>query len=148
MNQRIALYAGSFDPFTNGHLDIVRKASALFDRVVVMIGVNVAKRRAFDAEAMRAAIQRACDDQGLPVTAVIYTGLVADYCRAHGIRWGIYYECWCYNHAAGGLTIPFSLRRSASLVTSPTFKVGSTYTVKTKDYEKTFTLSEAFTAVR
>ena len=87
MNQRIALYAGSFDPFTNGHLDIVRKASALFDRVVVMIGVNVEKRRAFDAEAMRAAIQRACDDQGLPVTAVIYTGLVAEYCRAHGIRW-------------------------------------------------------------
>lgn len=87
MNQRIALYAGSFDPFTNGHLDIVRKASALFDRVVVMIGVNVAKRRAFDAEAMRAAIQRACDDEGLPVTAVIYTGLVAEYCRAHGIRW-------------------------------------------------------------
>ena len=46
------------------------------------------------------------------------------------------------------ITIPFSLRRSASLVTSPNFKVGSTYTVKTKDYEKTFTLSEAFTAVR
>jgi hypothetical protein len=46
------------------------------------------------------------------------------------------------------ITIPFSLRRSASLVTSPAFKVGSTYTVKTKDYEKTFTLSEAFTTVR
>ena len=46
------------------------------------------------------------------------------------------------------ITIPFSLRRSDSLVTSPAFKVGSTYTVKTKDYEKTFTLSEAFTTVR
>ena len=46
------------------------------------------------------------------------------------------------------ITIPFSLRRSASLVTCPAFKVGSTYTVKTKDYEKTFTLSEAFTTVR
>ncbi len=30
--------------------------------------------------------------------------------RAHGLRWGIYYECWCYNHAAGALTIPYSLR--------------------------------------
>ena len=87
MNQRIALYAGSFDPFTNGHLDIVRKASALFDRVVVMIGVNVEKRRAFDAEVMRAAIQRACDNEGLPVNAVIHTGLVAEYCLEHGIRW-------------------------------------------------------------
>lgn len=40
------------------------------------------------------------------------------------------------------------LRRSASLVTSPAFKVGGTYTVKTKGYEKTFTLSENFTTVR
>ena len=46
------------------------------------------------------------------------------------------------------VTIPFSLRRSASLVTTPAFKVGNTYTVKTKGYEKTFTLSENFTAVR
>ena len=84
MNQRIALYAGSFDPFTNGHLDIVRKASALFDRVVVMIGVNLEKRRACDAEAMRAAIQRAADDEGLPAVAVIHTGLVAEYCLEHG----------------------------------------------------------------
>ena len=41
-----------------------------------------------------------------------------------------------------------SLRRSASLVTSSAFKVGGTYTVKTKGYEKTFTLSENFTTVR
>jgi len=46
------------------------------------------------------------------------------------------------------VTIPFSLRRSASLVSSPAFKVGSTYTVKTAGYEKTFTLSEQFMAVR
>jgi len=46
------------------------------------------------------------------------------------------------------VTIPFSLKRSASLVSSPAFKVGNSYTVKTKDYEKTFTLSEPFTTVR
>lgn len=46
------------------------------------------------------------------------------------------------------VTIPFSLRRSASLVGNPAFKVGGTYTVKTKGKEKTFTLSEPFTAVR
>ena len=46
------------------------------------------------------------------------------------------------------VTVPFSLRRSASLVGSPKFKVGNTYTVKTKGKEKTFTLSEPFTAVR
>ena len=46
------------------------------------------------------------------------------------------------------VTIPFAMRRSASLVGSPAFKLGSTYTVKTKGYEKSFTLSEPFTAVR
>ena len=46
------------------------------------------------------------------------------------------------------ITIPFSLRRSASLVTSPAFKQGNTYTVKTKGYEKAFTLNEPFTTVR
>ena len=46
------------------------------------------------------------------------------------------------------VTIPFSLRRSASLVSSPAFKLGSTYIVKTKGYERTFTLDEPFTTVR
>lgn len=46
------------------------------------------------------------------------------------------------------ITIPFSLRRSASLISSAAFQMGETYTVKTKDYEKTFTLNENFTVVR
>lgn len=46
------------------------------------------------------------------------------------------------------ITIPFSMRRSTSLVTCPAFKLGNTYTVKTKGYEKTFTLNEPFTTVR
>ena len=87
MEKRIALFAGSFDPYTNGHHDIVRKASALFDEVVVLIGVNVNKRRATDAEAMRLAIQEAIDADGLNARAVIHTGLVADYCAENGIRW-------------------------------------------------------------
>ena len=46
------------------------------------------------------------------------------------------------------LTVPFSFQRSSSLISCPEFKVGNTYTIKTKDYEKTFTLTEAFTIVR
>ena len=45
-------------------------------------------------------------------------------------------------------TVPFSLRRSASLLSNPLFKMGETYTVKTKGYEKTFTLNENFIIVR
>jgi len=46
------------------------------------------------------------------------------------------------------ITVPFAMRRSASLVSSPAFKLGGTYTIKTKGYEKTFTLNENFTTIR
>ena len=88
MNHRIALYAGSFDPYTNGHHAIVRKAAALFDEVVVMIAVNIAKTRAFDAEAMAGAIRAAAEADGLSnVRVVTHGGLVADFCAENGIRW-------------------------------------------------------------
>ena len=87
MTKRVALFAGSFDPHTNGHHDIVKKAAALFDEVVVLIGVNVAKRRAFDAEAMADAIRAAVEADGLNARVVLHGGLVADYCAENGIRW-------------------------------------------------------------
>ena len=87
MSNRIALYAGSFDPYTRGHHDIVRKAAALFDEVVVMIAVNVEKRRSFDADDMVRAIQAAIDADGLNARAVRHGGLIADYCAGHGIHW-------------------------------------------------------------
>ena len=87
MSHRVAVYAGSFDPYTNGHHDIVRKAAALFDEVVVMLAVNVGKSRAFDAGAMRDAIQAAIDADGLNARAILHGGLIADYCVGHGIRW-------------------------------------------------------------
>ena len=83
---RSALYAGSFDPYTNGHRAIVRKAARLFDRVVVMIAVNTQKQRRFDPEAMRDAIRAEIDADGLDnVRVVIHRGLVADYCAENGI---------------------------------------------------------------
>lgn len=88
MPERRALYAGSFDPYTNGHHAIVRKAAALFDRVDVLIGVNVSKRRRFDAEAMRRAIEAdLCADGIANARVLIYDGLVADYCAAQNIGW-------------------------------------------------------------
>ena len=51
-------------------------------------------------------------------------------------------------HTIDTIKPPFSLRRSASLVSSPAFQKGNTYTVKTKGYERTFTLQENFTVVR
>ena len=84
--KRIALYAGSFDPYTNGHHAIARKAAALFDEVHVMIAVNTQKKRLFDPETMRRAIQNALEADGLTnARAVIHDGLVADYCAQNDI---------------------------------------------------------------
>lgn len=87
MTKRIALFAGTFDPYTNGHHAVVRKAAALFDEVIVMLAVNVNKRRAFDAERMADAIRAALAADGIPARVVVYGGLVADYCAEHGIGW-------------------------------------------------------------
>ena len=88
MTERKALYAGSFDPYTRGHHAIVRKAACLFDQVDVLIGINTAKKRRFDAEAMEEAIDSALRMDGiLNVRVVRFEGLVADYCAKNGIEW-------------------------------------------------------------
>lgn len=85
-----AIYPGSFDPFTNGHLDIVKKAAALFSEVYVVIGVNSNKRRAISSEKMKLAIEKTLAELELNnVTVTIYDGLVAKYAKANGIRYMI-----------------------------------------------------------
>lgn len=80
------LFAGSFDPYTLGHHAVVTKASRLFDEVYVLVGLNTAKSRTFDAEEMRAAMQETMAQDGLTnVTVVTYDRMVADYCAEHGI---------------------------------------------------------------
>ena len=89
MNKR-AIYPGSFDPFTNGHLDIVRKASALFEEVYIIIGVNSKKKRSFDAEQIRRAIEGALTENAIENCRVlIHDGLVADYAKQTGIKYMI-----------------------------------------------------------
>lgn len=85
-----AIYPGSFDPFTNGHLDIVKKAAALFDEVYVVIGVNARKKRSFPADRMGRAITGAIAALGLGnVRVVVHDGLVAEYAKANGIGYMI-----------------------------------------------------------
>jgi pantetheine-phosphate adenylyltransferase len=57
---RIALYAGSFDPVTNGHLDVVRQAAGLADKLVLAIGVHPGKAPMFDAKARLAMLEETC----------------------------------------------------------------------------------------
>ena len=89
MNRR-AIYPGSFDPFTNGHLDIVKKSAALFDEVFVVIGVNAQKKRTFESGRMKAAIEAALQEVGIAnVQVIIYEGLVAEFAKSHQIKYMI-----------------------------------------------------------
>ena len=77
-------YAGSFDPFTNGHLQVVKTAATLFDEVVIGIGVNPNKDRLFNEESMKLAIEKTLQAEGLTNIYVIhYTGLTSDIARTH-----------------------------------------------------------------
>lgn len=62
LSPRIAVYPGSFDPITLGHQDVVRRASRLFDRLIVGVGVNVEKRLMFDPEERMELIRGATAD--------------------------------------------------------------------------------------
>ncbi len=71
---------GSFDPVTNGHLDIIGRASTLFDEVVVAVGVNKSKSRLFSAEERMDMLTQVCTDFG-NVRVDCFAGLLTDFCR-------------------------------------------------------------------
>lgn len=79
-----ALYPGSFDPVTRGHLDLVERALPLFDHLTVAVAVNSTKAPTFSAdervELLREVLPR---DERLSVTT--FRGLVVDFCRSQGI---------------------------------------------------------------
>ena len=76
---KIGFYAGSFDPFTIGHLHIVKVSSELFDKVVVGIGVNPAKTRHFDKTEMKEAMEKMFKEEGIKnVECVIFEDLTVD----------------------------------------------------------------------
>lgn len=80
-----ALFPGSFDPFTAGHLNILIRALGMFDEVVVAVGVNQDKRGLFSNEQKLDIIHQAIDSlDNVEVTS--YDGLTVDICRQLGIR--------------------------------------------------------------
>ncbi|MCB5941252.1 pantetheine-phosphate adenylyltransferase [bacterium 210820-DFI.6.52] len=80
---RTALCPGSFDPITKGHLDIILRASRLFDRVVVLVSVNPDKRTAFSV-GERVELIRAVTGDLANVEVDAYQGLLVDYARQVG----------------------------------------------------------------
>lgn len=85
MEKRTALFPGSFDPFTAGHLNILMRALTMFDEVVVAVGINIDKRGFFSTEKRLEIIRQATS--GLKGVRIIsYDNLTVDTCRELGIR--------------------------------------------------------------
>lgn len=77
---RIAVCPGSFDPITNGHLDIIKRASLLFDKVVVLVSVNPSKQCSFTQEE-RVQMIKECTNGIENVSVDTFYGLLADYVK-------------------------------------------------------------------
>lgn len=112
----VAIYAGSFDPFTLGHLNVVTEAAHIFDRLIVVIADNSDKKRRIDSGLMLRAMEdtfKTLEDRN-KIEVVRYQGLIADLAQGEdihylirGIRNGIDYE---YEESIAKINESFGLK--------------------------------------
>lgn len=81
---RAAIYPGSFDPLTNGHLSLIQRGLAIFDKVIVAIATNPKKTPFFSVEERRAQIREACPDPRVEVDD--FHGLLVDYAKKRNVK--------------------------------------------------------------
>ncbi|WP_026660152.1 pantetheine-phosphate adenylyltransferase [Butyrivibrio sp. AC2005] len=82
---KIAVYPGSFDPITLGHIDIIKRASEMFDKLVVVVSVNTAKSPLFSPDERVKMIREATADL-TNIEVDSYEGLIIDYCKEKNIK--------------------------------------------------------------
>lgn len=81
--KRIAIYPGSFDPITQGHLDLIQRATALFDQVIVTVATNTRKITWLTLEQRMKLVQEALEGNS-QVTVLPCPGVMVDFARQHG----------------------------------------------------------------
>jgi pantetheine-phosphate adenylyltransferase len=83
---KIAVFPGSFDPFTVGHESIVRRALTLFDKVIIAVGVNAEKKNLFSIEMRLKMIRKVFEGEDR-VEVTRFSGLTIDFCRRYNARY-------------------------------------------------------------
>jgi pantetheine-phosphate adenylyltransferase len=86
MSKKIAIFPGSFDPFTIGHESVIIRALPLFDEIIISIGTNTNKRAYFSIEQRMQMIREVFSDND-KVRIESYSGLTVEYCRSKGARY-------------------------------------------------------------
>lgn len=90
MAERVALYPGTFDPVTNGHIDIITRAAPLVDRLVVGVAINIGKGPLFSleerAELVQAETDRIARETGTRIEVRPFTGLLIQFAQSIGAR--------------------------------------------------------------
>lgn len=84
--ERIAVYPGTFDPITMGHIDIINRALSLFDRIIVAVAVNVSKKPLFTHEERLEMIRASFPDNEKRITVDSVSGLIVDYAYMKGAK--------------------------------------------------------------
>jgi pantetheine-phosphate adenylyltransferase len=79
---RTAVFPGSFDPITLGHVDVIRRATVLFDKIIVAIGNNTSKKYLLNFEERKEIVEKVF--LGSPIEVKGYDELTIDFCRKHG----------------------------------------------------------------
>jgi pantetheine-phosphate adenylyltransferase len=90
MSDRVGLYPGTFDPITNGHLDIVARAAKVVDRLIIAVAVNAGKGPLFSLEERVALVREEVDElarvQGCNIEVRSFDNLLVDFARQSGAR--------------------------------------------------------------
>lgn len=82
---RIAVFPGSFDPFTKGHEAVVKKAMVLFDKIIIAVGANSSKQNYFDLETRLKHITAVFPDNS-KIEVKTYAGLTVEFCKSVGAQ--------------------------------------------------------------
>jgi len=86
MNQRIAVFPGSFDPITVGHESVVRRALGMFDKIIIGIGQNAEKKYLFPIEKRKMFIEKIFENEN-KIEILVFEGLTVEFCRKNQIAY-------------------------------------------------------------